>query len=192
MSDIIFLEGKRVVLRPVQRADIPHFLKWVNDQEVTRYLRACMPVMEADEEGWFESLHKKKQTDIVLTLVVCGKPIGLMGIHQIDWIARTAFTGALIGEKNYWGKGYGSEAKMLLLDFAFNSLGLRKICSMVIAYNKRSYAYIIKCGYKEEGLRKKQIFKEGKYWDEILLAVFRKDWLPYWKKFQSEQIKIKT
>lgn len=190
MSEIIFQEGKRVSLRPVLKEDVPRCLKWMNDREVTRCLRARLPTMEADEEGWFESLHKKKQSDILLTIVADEKPIGLMGIHGIDWVDRTATTGALIGEKEYWGKGYGTEAKMLLLHYAFETLNLRKICSSVIAYNKRSYAYSIKCGYKEEGRRQKQIFKEGKYWDEIMLAVFRKDWLVCWKKFQEQQKKI--
>ncbi len=62
-----------------------------------------------------------------------------MGIHRINWKDRTATTGAVIGEKAYWDKGYGSEAKMLVLDYAFNMLNLRKICSQVLAFNKRSH-----------------------------------------------------
>jgi RimJ/RimL family protein N-acetyltransferase len=98
----------------------------------------------------------------------------------------------MIGEKEYWGKGYGTEAKMLLLHYAFDTLNLRKICSSVISFNERSHKYSLKCGYKEEGRRKAQLFRDGKYWDEIQLAVFRKDWLLLWKKFQAEQKKAKA
>lgn len=108
-----------------------------------------------------------------------------MAIHQIDWVNGTATTGAMIGEKEYWGKGYGSEAKMLLLDYAFNRLGLRKICSNVIAFNGRSKRYSEKCGYREEARRKAQFFRDGTYHDEIWLAVFRENWLPLWKKYQK-------
>ena len=95
-----------------------------------------------------------------------------------------ATTGALIGDKDYWGKGFGTDAKMILLDYAFNTLGLRKILSAVIDYNKRSLRYSLHCGYKIEGVRKKQIFRNGRFRDEFMLAVFKKDWLPIWRRYK--------
>ena len=77
---------------------------------------------------------------------------------------------------------------MFLLNYTFNELGLHKICSSAWGFNDRSVMYNKKCGYKVEGKKKKQVFHNGKYWDEILLAVFKKDWEPVWKKYQ----KIKT
>jgi len=183
---IVFLQSKRVVLRPLLKEDIPLLVRWINDPKVSSYLNICMPMMEADENEWFEGLHKRKLNDIVLAIVVDGMAIGTMGIHCISWKDRTATTGTLIGEEEYRGKGYGSEAKMLLLNYAFNTLNLRKVCSSVLAFNERSYRYSLNCGYKEEGRRKKQHFQYGEYWDEILLAVFREDWLPLWSVFAEE------
>jgi len=183
---IVFLQSKRVVLRPLLKEDVPLLIRWINDPEVSQYLSVYMPMMEADENEWFENLHKRKPYDIVLAIVVDRKAIGTMGIHGINMKDRVATTGALIGEKEYWGKGYGSEAKMLLLNYAFNTLNLRKVCSAVFAFNERSYKYSLKCGYKEEGRRREQFYRHGKYWDEILLAVFRDDWLPLWEKFAKE------
>jgi RimJ/RimL family protein N-acetyltransferase len=60
----------------------------------------------------------------------------------------------------------------------------------VYAFNKRSLRYNLKCGYKVEGVRKKQIFRNGKYHDEILIAVFKEDWLPIWERYQNS-IKIR-
>lgn len=184
---IVFLRSRRVVLRPVLKEDLPLFIRWINDPDVSQFLNVFFPMMEADEQEWFDSLPKRKSTDIVFVIVVDGKAIGTMGIHNINWKNRTAITGAFIGEKDYWGKGLGSEAKMILLDYAFNTLNLRKICSTVIAFNERSYRYSLKCGYKEEGRLKEHHFKHGTYWDEILLAVFRDDWLPLWEAFAKEQ-----
>lgn len=166
--------------------DIPYFLRWMNDQEVTQYLLAFLP-MEADELEWIDRLQKNKNEDIVLVMVdpKTGKPIGSMGIHRINWKDRVASTGAVIGDKAYWGKGYGSEAKMLLLNYAFNTLNLRKICSGCVSFNTRSEAYSKKCGYKREGVFKKHIFRNGRYWDHVNLAVFKEDWLPLWTKFQK-------
>lgn len=189
-TPIIFLRGKRIYLRPILKEDIPHLLRWINNEEVTQYLAAYLPMLEKDEEQWFEDLAKRKQTDLVFAIVTVDgdKIIGNMGIHQISWKDRTATTGALIGEKEYWGKGYGTEAKMLLLNYAFNTLNLRKICSSVLAFNKRSYAYQLKCGYTEEGRRRKQRYRNGRYWDEILMAVFKKDWLPLWKEYKRKYL----
>ena len=74
---------------------------------------------------------------------------------------------------------------MLLLNYAFNTLNLRKIVSRVVSFNRRSKAYSEKCGYKVEGVLKKDIFKDGEYHDLICMAVFKDDWLPLWEKFRK-------
>ena len=188
-TGIEFLKGKRLILRPLLRQDIPYLLRWINDEDVTQYLATYLPMMEADEERWLETLVKDKQTNLVFMIVTTdGKPIGTMGLHHISWQNRVAITGALIGEKEYWGKGYGTEAKILLLNYAFNTLNLRKVCSSVFSCNKRSYAYQVKCGYVEEGRRRRQFYKKGRYWDKILMAVFKKDWLPLWRKYRKTHL----
>lgn len=185
--DVYFRKSKRVVLRPLLESDYVILMKWINDPEVQQYLGSYLPMMEADEKEWIKSLHGRKATNIVVMIVVDGKPIGTMGIHSIDYRHGTATTGAMIGEKEYWGKGYGSEAKMLLLEYAFNVLNLRKIYSDVIAFNKRSVRYSLRCGYKIEARLKKHLFSRGKYRDQVTLSVFKKDWKPYWKQFAKEQ-----
>ena len=184
---VVFLKGNRVYLRPPTKDDIPLFLRWMNDEEVTQYLGSYLPLVEADEIEFLERLHKNKNENIVFVIVDAKnhKAIGTMGVHGINWKDRRGITGAVIGEKAYWGKGYGSEAKMLLLNYLFNELNLYKVCSLVIAFNKRSQAYSEKCGYKVEGVLKRHLFKNGRYCDEIHMAVFKKDWLPLWKKFQE-------
>jgi len=194
MSDdkpqVIFRKSTNVILRPLQREDIPFLTKWINDPEITQYLASYSPMREEDEEDWYEYT-RNKQSEAVLAIIVDEKMIGVMGLSDINHINGTATTGAFIGEKEYWGQGYGSEAKMLLLDYAFNTLNLRKIHSGVIAFNERSYKYSLKCGYKETGVQKEEVYVSGKYWDEILLAVFKTDWLPLWKEF-AEKHKIPT
>lgn len=185
-QSIVFRKSKRVVLRPVLESDIPLLMKWINDPEVSQYLNAHLPMMEADEREWFENLHKRKPNNIVLIIEIDGKPIGNMGLHGISFKDGTATTGALIGEKDFWGKGYGSEAKMLLLDYAFNTLNLTMVLSRVLAFNERSYKYSIKCGYKEEARIRELHFHAGKRWDELILVVRRNDWLHLWEKFAKE------
>jgi len=185
-SKVVFLKGKSVNLRPVFKSDLPQIVRWINDPEVRNFLNAHLPQSEQDEERWLENLSKNKDTDLVLVIETTeGRVIGLMGLHKINWRDRVAITGALIGEKEYWGKGFGSDAKITLLNYAFNVLNLRKICSGVISYNKRRLSYSIKCGYKEEGILKEHIFRNGQYWDVIQLAIFREDFISVWEEYQQ-------
>jgi len=183
---IIFLQGADVVLRPISKTDAPLLARWINDPEVRQYLNAYLPITESEEEEWITNLRKRKPHDIILMIVVDEKPIGTIGIHRISWQNRTGTTGTVIGEKSYQSKGYGTKAKMLLLDYMFNTLNLRKVCSSILAFNERSYNYARRCGYHEEGRLRQHHFHDGQYHDEILLAVFRENWLPLWEAFKEE------
>lgn len=183
----VFLSGKKVNLRPLSKEDVPTITRWVNDPEVRDFVSMAFPQNEKNEEGWIDKLYSNEKQIVLAIETKDGKLIGSMGIHDINWINRNATTGALIGEKEYWGKGFGTDAKMYLLDYAFNTLGLFKICSNVVTYNKRSLQYSLHCGYKIEGRRKKHIFKHGRFWTLIELGLFKEDWLPIWRKYQKNK-----
>lgn len=187
---IVFRMGKRIYLRPILKEDIAHFTVWINDPEVTQFILASHPMTPEDEQEWFNGMAKKKDTDITFAIVLeeSDELIGNMSIHKINRIDGTAITGSVIGRKDCWGKGYGTEAKMLLLDYAFNTLNLRKINSSVIDYNVRSKKCMEKCGYKEEGRKLAQIFRNGAYRDEILTAVFKDDFLPLWQTYKKKYL----
>lgn len=186
----IFLVGRKVNLRPFSKDDIPTLTRWINDPEVRQFVTIVLPRTEIQEAKWIEKLGSDDK-DIVLGIETKeGRLIGSMGIHRINWTDRVCMTGAIIGDKNYWGKGYGTDAKMILLDYAFNTLNMHKVCSAVIAYNKRSLCYSLHCGYKIEGRRRKHIFKDGRYWTLIELGLFKEEWLPIWKRY-SKTGKIK-
>lgn len=186
LPPIVFLKGPRVTLRPVLREDIPLLMRYMNDPEVLHFLGNNLPKMEADEVEWFEGLPKRKTKDIVLALVAEEKFIGVVGVHGIDAVNRTATGGAFIGDKHYWSRGYGFEAEMLCLKFAFDTLNLRKVCADVIVFNGRSAAAFMKCGGKEEGRKREHVYRDGAYWDLLQFAVFRGDWLPIWEAFAEK------
>ena len=180
----VFLRGKKVILRPRHIDDVPRLARWINDPDVRKNIMTQFPLAEHDERAWVE--RKSDDKEVLLSIdTIEGRHIGTMGLHRINWIDRTAVSGALIGEKDCWRKGYGTDAKMTLLAYAFLTLGLRKICSEAIEYNAGSLGFNAKCGYKQEGIRKKQIFREGKCWDVVLTAVFAEDWLPLWEEYKK-------
>jgi len=184
---IIFLKGKKVILRPLNKGtDLENCLRWINDPGIIQYLDAFLPVSKKAEEEWFDNLGKR-ENDIILAIeTVEGIYIGNVGLHKITWKDRTAIAGMAIGDKDYWGKSYGTDAAILLFGYAFNELNLRKICMDVFSFNERSWRHLEKCGCRKEGIQKQQIFKNGKYVDRVLMAVFKKDWQKAWKKYQQK------
>lgn len=185
---VFFRKGLKVALRPILKEDAHQFFIWMNDPEITQYLARNLPVSFEEEERWCHRKGEPNDADFTLAVVEVksGKLIGVMGLHKVDYRSGTATTGAVIGDQEFRGKGYGSEAKMLLLQFAFRELNLRKIYSHVIEYNAQSLAYSKKCGYVEEARLPKHMFKDGEYRDQIILAVYRETWEPLWKEFSSK------
>ena len=185
-DDTIFLKGRRLYLRAVRREDLPLLVKWANDPDIRDlYSRRHFPVDEIEVSELIAQLHKR--TDRV-SLVIClneGRAIGIIGVHSIDWKNRLGETEIAIGEKEFWSKGYGTEATMVLLHYAFDTLNLRKMHAAIYGFNTASQAYKKKCGYQVEGVQRQHVFKNGEYHDRILVAVFREDWLPIWERFQT-------
>lgn len=183
-----FRIGRLVALRPLNKADAPLLYKWINDPEVHQFLKVTMPISFEEEEAWPVSLAGRKPGDVIFGIVLLetGKLIGNMGLHRINYINGTAVTGSIIGEKQYWGQGLGTEAKMLVLEYAFNTLNLRKVCASVYDFNGRSKRCMEKCGYHQEGVRKQHIYRNGRYADEILMAVFREDFKKFWEIYNKK------
>lgn len=159
----------------------------MNDPDVNQYLCTIHPISLEEELKWLESLHNKNGRDVVFAVVLVENDelIGGMGLHDINHLHGTATTGSYIGKAEHRGKGYGTEAKMLLLDYAFNTLNLRKICSNVYDFNGRSKRCLEKCGYHVEGVRKEQHYRNGRYCDDILLAIFKNDFIPLSEEFKK-------
>jgi ribosomal-protein-alanine N-acetyltransferase len=175
------LKGKSVLLRPVKRSDISCFLKWFNDPEVVQYVELYMPMTEMSEEKYIEELgttRAKRDAQFVMEVIegASTKPIGTCGLHEIDSKDRKAIFGMVIGEKDYWSKGYGTEAARLIVNYGFQQLNLHRISSGAFAFNERSIKLQKKIGFREEGCLREAFFKNGQYHDLVLLGLLREEW----------------
>lgn len=191
----MFIEGKRVYLRPMEKSDLPNLVRWFNDPQVMKFLGRRYPMSAVEEEAWLNTVRDPLKQGVAFMVVVKGKtpekdrPIGTMGLHNIEIENGIATTGAAFGEKDCWGKGYGEEAKMLLLDWAFGNLRLHKIYSRVMANNPRSRRYSEKCGYVLEATLPSHFFRNGERVDEWILAVYADEWRKLWEKNKHTFIK---
>lgn len=184
-----FLVGKKIVLRPARAMDAKVLVQWMNNPKTREYLARVFPVSLPAEKDWVEKLSKleKNPGDIVFIIETRAdnKPVGIIGLHSINWFNRHATTGTVIGDDRSRNKGYATEAKMLILKYAFDNLGLHKIISRAYAKNLASIRYSEKCGYVQEGLLKSEMFRDGSFEDIVLMACFRETWLPVWEKYNK-------
>lgn len=175
------LRGERIQLGPVKREYIEPYLKWFNDPELTQYLSMFLPLTRMKEEDWFENLKNRKDTIVfgILLLDANGveKLIGNCGLHDIDWKNRTTEVGIMIGEKELHGKGYGTEAMELLLEYGFQTVNLNRIQLHVYDFNIRAIKSYTKIGFVEEGRLRQAQFKNGKYHDMILMSMLCEEWV---------------
>ncbi len=175
--EIIGLRGEKVRLLPVDRAQ--HFdnsVRWLNDPEVTRYLTLTAGVTIGMEEEWFQKV-QKRDTDFVWAIHDDrNRHIGLTGLHAIDWRNRRATSGIVIGEKDAWGHGHGTDAMRVRTKFAFETLNLHRIESEAYAANTASQKALQKVGYTCEGVFRKRVWSEGRWHDAIRYAILDEDY----------------
>lgn len=172
------IEGEKINLVAVSMDYLPVYQKWINDPEVSDKLGVLwFPFNMEKEREWVErnaAPDDWRKTFTILTKN--GKPIGNISLMDIDFTHRAATLGIMIGEKDYWDRGYGSDAINTLLDFSFNMLGLHRIELRTLVLNKRAIECYKKCGFKIEGKKRKHWFYEGKYYDDLLMSILREDW----------------
>ncbi|MEN3010519.1 MAG: GNAT family protein [Candidatus Bipolaricaulaceae bacterium] len=166
------LSGENLRLRAIEREDIPRFVRWFNDPEVRRFLLMHEPLSRAREERWFEAYLARSDELILAIEVLEGNEwvhIGNIGLHRVDLKNRTAALGIVIGEKAFWGQGYGREALRVLLRYAFFELGLHRVELETFAFNERALRCFEAVGFKRVGVRRQALFRDGAFHDVVLM-----------------------
>ncbi len=168
------LKGKLVNLRALEMTDLDREYAWVNDREVTRFLIIRYPMSRADEERWLRDGPANTFANVRLAIdAKDGAHIGNIGLHEQRTEDRVAALGIMIGEREYWSKGYGTDAVVTLLRFAFHEMNLNRVWLSVFEINERAMACYRKCGFSEEGRLRQDRFIEGRYYDTVLMGVLR-------------------
>lgn len=176
---VVFLQGKRLYLRPLEQGDLQRCQRWINDPDLRQYVLSQWPVSMEHERDWLAGIDRENPRRKLLFAIVLkrgNRHIGNMELGNIDWANRNAETGALIGEADCLNKGYGHEAKELLLEYAFDTLGLHRIGAFVHADNPRSLAYLKRNGYAVEGVERDSIFRHGRWIDCYLVGILEHEW----------------
>ena len=168
-APIINISGERVALGPLRRDLLPFYQRWINDWEVIRTLgQPLRPMTWESEEAWYEGVARSGVQFQIYERETL-RPIGTTGLHEVDHQHRTAVFGILIGEKDCWGKGYGTETARLMLDYGFTALGLHNIALEVYSNNPAGLRAYEKAGFREFTRRSEAYYADGQWWDVIMM-----------------------
>ena len=172
------LSGERVVLRAIQREDLPRLWELAEDLE-SKYLsdnRPPKPESLAQMQARFDAGLTEKNPDwFYFAVEADGVVIGTAGIQDIDHYRRLCGIGIGLG-RDYWGQGYGQDAVRTLVDYAFRHLNMNKVGLEVLAGDPRAVGAYTKAGFIEEGRLRQQAWVNGKYEDVAMMAILRTGW----------------
>jgi len=164
------LTGEKCYLSPINIEDYDLYTKWINDLEIGKYLFfAGQSINKQKEKEVLQDLAEKHNYAIIDKKN--DKLIGNCGFVSIDDRHSKSEVGIFIGDKDYLSKGYGSEALSLLIQYGFDYLNLHNIFLMVYDFNKRAIKSYKKIGFKEVGIRREAMKRNGKYHDIIYMDI---------------------
>lgn len=174
---MIMLEGSLVRLRALERADAERAHRWMNNAQVREFLHGMRyPVSTEDEERWIEGAASSSFSRVVLAIETKeGVHIGNVELRGVSAEDRHGELGIVIGEKEYWGEGYGTDAIVTLLRFAFGVMNLHRVWLTTGEDNPRAIACYRRCGFQEEGRLRQDRYLGGRYWDTIVMGVLREE-----------------
>jgi RimJ/RimL family protein N-acetyltransferase len=181
----LILDGENIYLRLLQKSDVDDFCAWYSDGHVTRFIgmntlsqdtaKTLFNWILTDQNGVYFSIIKKDEEKII-------GYIFLARILKSHRIAREF--GIVIGDKTFWGCGYGSEATKLILDYGFHHLKLHRIQLIVLDFNERALHLYRKLGFIEEGIQRETRIVDDKWHNVIMMSILEQDFLKQWGNTQ--------
>ena len=171
----MILESDLIYLREIDITDCnENYLSWMNDYEINKYLESRFSTHSIDSLKDFVNAMNESENNILFAIIdkSSNTHIGNIKLGDIHPVHKYADIGLIIGNKNYWGKGIGTEAIKLVSQYAFENLNLRKVIAGIYENNVGSIKAFKKCGFKEAYVKKDTYFFENKFIDAIYFELY--------------------
>jgi RimJ/RimL family protein N-acetyltransferase len=168
-------EGALIRLRAREPEDEPLFHRWMNDPEVTEHLPSRYPVSHLFETALLEAMSPPDYRSMSLAIETRedSQLIGAASLRRVDAESRSAELGIMIGDREYWDGGYGTDTMNALCRFGFEMMNLRRIWLEVYALHERAVHVYEKVGFQHEALLRDAVFKFGEWQDVLVMAKVR-------------------
>ncbi len=173
--------GNKVRFRALEDEDQPLLVAWLNDPEISRLVGGfSFPASLSAQREWFARAKSDAKNQRWMVESLAGEPLGLTGLWEIDWQNRHALTALKLGSPAARGKGYGTDAIMTLMAYAFFQVGLNRLWSEILTYNIGSYkAYVERCGFRVEGVNRQHVYRDGQFHDQMRIGALREEFLAH-------------
>ena len=174
------LANEHLYLRKMTVDDIPIYHKWRNDLDVMTFTSLDLDRYTYEETKEFIETVILGATDSKCYIIEeksHQRPIGMISLVNMDMKNRNAELIIDIGEKNEWGKGVGTSAVQILLEYTFMELNLHRLSLRVFSLNKRAHHVYEKLGFIEEGRVRQCLFREGKWFDMIHMGLLQEEYM---------------
>ena len=173
------LVGDRIYLSPKgsSEEEIQKYTEWMNDFQVTDYTgRSAYICTLAGEKEYLENLEKRNDSrDFDIVELNSNKLIGTVSLEHINSVERSAVLGIFIGDEDYRNEGYGTESIKLILEYGFKYLNLHSVRLDLLEVNERAHKCYLKCGFKDSGCSREQIFLNGKYYNRLHMDILESE-----------------
>ncbi len=167
--------GDRIILRAIEREDLPDYVRWLNDPVVLEYFGNQVPLSLAQEENWYHDMLKDPSTQ-AFAIEFEGQHIGGAGFSDIDGRNASAEVGLFIGLPESWDRGIGFDILETLVRFGFEQMNLHRIYLRVFGANERAVHLYEKVGFRHEGCWRDAEFRHGHYHDLLWMSILREEW----------------
>ncbi len=158
----------------------PLYSRWFADSEYVR-LQDWDPARRFSVKNFQRRIEKYQESgesfNFFIRTLDGDRIIGDIGIDDINWSHRDCDVGIGLGEREVWGRGYGTDAMRVILRYAFTELNMHRVSLGVFEYNQRGIRSYEKAGFIHEGRQRKYLLKEGRRWDVVYMGMLRDDWL---------------
>jgi diamine N-acetyltransferase len=172
-----FLTGERVVLRSLEKRDLAVLQPWFNDPEIRGLTGEVMPTNQSGMDDFFERVRTdSSRVWFVVVLKENDRVIGEAGLLRMFFPWRTTDLSLIIGDKSAWGKGYGTEAIRLLLDYAFGTLNFHRVSIGVVGSNERALRFYEKVGFQREGIQRDGYYHHHAYQDFVMMSLLEDEY----------------
>jgi diamine N-acetyltransferase len=167
--------GEHVVLRAIEREDLPNYVRWLNDPQVLEHFGRFAPLSLVQEEEWYENMLRDPSV-CNFAVEFEGQHVGGAGFSGIDGRNARAEVGLFIGVPDLWDRGLGRDVLQALVRFGFEQMNLHRIALRVFAGNSRAVHLYEKLGFQHEGRWREAGFRHGCYHDILWMSILREEW----------------
>jgi len=174
----VIVPGEKVYLGPIRRDLARVYQRWMNDLEVAVTLTVLrrVPLTEEDELDWFDAARRDTSSrTFTIYERPDDRPVGNIGLHEIDFQSGTSEVGIVIGERSVWGRGYATEALSLLVDYAFTVLGLNQVWLRYVAMNERARQVYDRVGFREAGRLREAVRVGQRRYDLVFMDLLARE-----------------